>query len=134
MSSIGPVSSNIPIPPAVDPVASTPPPTATPSTPQVPQALPVIDPSIVVGQHGHGGGAHKGAVQNTQNQQTIIQQQQQAYVFKSEELKEINQLVAEETQPEKEKEEEDPGADSKKQKQPSMKTRWKRASNARLKI
>lgn len=127
MSSIGPVSSNIPLPPPG-------PSQANPSTSQVAPGQPVVDPSLVVGQHGHGGGAHKGAVQNTQNQQTIVQQQQQAYVFKSEELKEINQLIAEETQPEKDKEEEDPGAESKKQKQPSMKTRWKRASNARLKI
>ncbi len=131
MSSIGPVQSNVPIPPPNEPQpAAAPPSQATPAA----QNLPATDPSIVVGQHGHGGGAHKGAVHHMQNQQNVIQQQQQAYVFKPQELKEINPYTAEETEPEKDKDEEDTGDQQKKPKQPSMKTKWKRAKNSRLKI
>lgn len=93
-----------------------------------------LDPTQIAGQHGHGGG-HKGAVHNTPNQQNIVQQQQQAgSIVQYEELQEIHHNVTEETQPEKDREQQDQDPQSKKEKLPSPKTQWRRARNARLKI
>lgn len=99
---------------------------------------PMPDPSQIVQQYGHGGGAHKAEMHKAQNPQNVLlPNQQQPVVNPQRPLQEIYTNQTEETQPEKhEEDEKDEDAASSKKKEKPLITKPRRPSHrlGRIKI